>query len=105
MTRNWQKLASLAQEICTLWFQFFGTVFASKSYPFKNIFIRASRPESALFAKAIKGIRFSVNMGTSPSLEICQIMLERFQSRAGFPSKNANILQFIIIMMSLLGVI
>ena len=33
-----QKLASLAQEICTLWFQFFGAVFASKGYPFKNIF-------------------------------------------------------------------
>ena len=26
------------QEICTLWFQFFGAVFASKGYPFKNIF-------------------------------------------------------------------
>ena len=33
-----QKLASLAQEICTLWFHFFGAVFASKGYPFKNIF-------------------------------------------------------------------
>ena len=32
-----QKLASLAQEICKLWFQFFGAVFASKGYPFKNI--------------------------------------------------------------------
>ena len=32
-----QKLASLAQEICTLWFQFFGAVFASKGYPFENI--------------------------------------------------------------------
>ena len=28
------KLAGLAQEICTLWFQFFGAVFASKGYPF-----------------------------------------------------------------------
>ena len=37
MTPKWQKLASLAQEICTLWFQFFGAVFASKGYPFKNI--------------------------------------------------------------------
>ena len=35
---KWQKLASLAQEICTLLFQFFGAVFASKGYPFKNIF-------------------------------------------------------------------
>ena len=38
MKPKWQKLVSLAQEICTLWFQFFGTVFASKGYPFKNIF-------------------------------------------------------------------
>ena len=37
MTPKWQKLASLAQEICTLWFQFFGAVFASKGYPIKNI--------------------------------------------------------------------
>ena len=38
MKPKWQKLASLAQKICTLWFQFFGAVFASKRYPFKNIF-------------------------------------------------------------------
>ena len=38
MKSTWQKLASLAQEICTLWFQFFGAVFASKGYPFENIF-------------------------------------------------------------------
>ena len=38
MTPKWQKLASLAQEICTLWFQFFGAVFASKRYSFKNLF-------------------------------------------------------------------
>ena len=37
MKPKWQKLASLAQKICTLWFQFFGAVFASKGYPFKNI--------------------------------------------------------------------
>ena len=37
MTPKWQKLASLAQEICTLQFHFFGAVFASKGYPFKNI--------------------------------------------------------------------
>ena len=29
MKPKWQKLASLAQEICTLLFQFFGVVFAS----------------------------------------------------------------------------
>ena len=38
MTPKWQKLASKAQEICTLLFQSFGAVFASKGYPFKNIF-------------------------------------------------------------------
>ena len=38
MKPKWQKLASLAQKICTLWFQFFGAVFASKGYHFKNIF-------------------------------------------------------------------
>ena len=38
MTLKWQKLASLAQEICKLLYQFFGAVFASKGYPFKNIF-------------------------------------------------------------------
>ena len=38
MKPKWQKLASLAQEICTLQFQFFGAVFASKGYPFKNTF-------------------------------------------------------------------
>ena len=39
MKPKWQKLASLAQEICTFWFQFFGAVFASKGYPFKNILV------------------------------------------------------------------
>ena len=38
MKPKWQKLASLAQLICTLWFQCFGAVFASKGYPLKNIF-------------------------------------------------------------------
>ena len=38
MTPKWQKLASLTQEICTLWFQLFGAVFASMGFPFKNIF-------------------------------------------------------------------
>ena len=37
MKPKWQKLASLAQKICTLWFQFFGAVFASKDNLFKNI--------------------------------------------------------------------
>ena len=38
MKPKWQKLASLAQKICTLLFQFFGSFLASKGYPFKNIF-------------------------------------------------------------------
>ena len=38
MRPKWQKLVSLAQKICTLLFQFFGTFFAFKRYPFKNIF-------------------------------------------------------------------
>ena len=37
MTPKCRKVASLVQEICTLWFQFFGAAFASKGYPFKNI--------------------------------------------------------------------
>ena len=37
MTPKWQKLASIAQEICTLKFKLFGAVFSSKGYPFKNI--------------------------------------------------------------------
>ena len=37
MKPKWQKLASLAQEIRTLWLQFFGAVIASKGYPFKNL--------------------------------------------------------------------
>ena len=42
MKPKWQKLASLAQEICTLQFQFLGAVFASKGYPFKNILYGAN---------------------------------------------------------------
>ena len=38
MKPKWQKPSSLAQEICTLYFQFYGAIFASKGYPFKNIF-------------------------------------------------------------------
>ena len=38
MRPKWPKLAGLAQKIGTLSFQFFGAFFASKGYPFKNIF-------------------------------------------------------------------
>ena len=37
MRPKWPKLASLVQKICTLKFQFFDALFASKVYPFKNI--------------------------------------------------------------------
>ena len=37
MKPKWQKLASLAQEICTLQFQFFDVVFTSEGYPSNNI--------------------------------------------------------------------
>ena len=37
MKPKWQKLASLAQEICILSFQFFSAVFASKGYTLENI--------------------------------------------------------------------
>ena len=50
MMPKWQRLAGLAREVCTLWFQFFGAVFASKGYPLKNIlnaiFIAASGKET-----------------------------------------------------------
>ena len=38
MRPKWQKLASLAKKICTLWFQFFDAFLASKGYLFKSIF-------------------------------------------------------------------
>ena len=38
MTPRWQRLAGLAQVICTLWIQFFSAVFASRGCPFKNLF-------------------------------------------------------------------
>ena len=51
MTPTWQKLASLAQEICTLWFQLFGAVFASKGYPFKNILNKTVKYSLAISCK------------------------------------------------------
>ena len=39
MAPKWWRLAGLAREGCALWFQFFGAVFASKGYPFQNIFL------------------------------------------------------------------
>ena len=56
MKPKWQKLASLAQEICTLWFQFFGAVFASKGYPFKNIFRMTVSKFNAYLKQAKHGL-------------------------------------------------
>ena len=55
---KWQKLASLAQQICTLQFQFFGAVFASKGYPFKNIFLSACSvdPDEMTLYVAFQGL-------------------------------------------------
>ena len=39
MAPRWRSLAGLAQEMCTLWFQFFGAIFASEGYPFKNLLL------------------------------------------------------------------
>ena len=39
MKPKWQKLASMAQKICTILFQFFDAFFASKGFHFKNIFV------------------------------------------------------------------
>ena len=44
-----QKLASLAQEICTLWFQFLSAVFGTKGYPFNNIFASKGHPFKNIF--------------------------------------------------------
>ena len=52
MTPKWQKLASLAQEIRTLWFQLFGAVFASKGYHFKNIFVDRVAHTDILYGNA-----------------------------------------------------
>ena len=38
MRPKWPKLASLAQKICKLLFQFLDAFFASKGYPFETIF-------------------------------------------------------------------
>ena len=53
MTPKWQRLASLAQEICTLRFQFFGAVFASKGYPFKNILVSFLVSQSSKLGREI----------------------------------------------------
>ena len=57
MKPKWQKLAMLAQEICTLYFQFFGAVFASKGYPFKNIFNRLAEHSGCVCVDALRSCK------------------------------------------------
>ena len=63
MKPKWQKLASLAQEICTLWFQFFGAVFGSKGCPFKNIFdfTTASDWDCVAAVDRLRALHYSVD--------------------------------------------
>ena len=63
MKPKWQKLASLAQEICTLWFQFFDAVFASKGYPFKNIydFTTAEDWDCVAVVERLPALHFSID--------------------------------------------
>ena len=63
MKPKWQKLASLAQEIYTLLFQCFGAVFASKGYPFKNIFDFTTADDWGCVAavERLPALHFSVN--------------------------------------------
>ena len=68
MKPKWQKLASMAQVICTLKFQFFGAVFASEGYPLKNIF-------TAFFIKIDNADPMLLYLGQTPAkyLHLCCI--------------------------------
>ena len=61
MKPKWQKLASLAQEICTLWFQFFAVVFASKGYPFKSIFSTVGDSDCVAAVERLPAFHYSVD--------------------------------------------
>ena len=63
MKPNWQKLASLAQETCTLYFQLFGAVLASNGYPFKNIFdfTTAGDWDCVAAVERLPALHYSVN--------------------------------------------
>ena len=54
MRLKWPKLASLAQKICTLWFQFVDALFASKGYPFKKTFGRGSQDDATSIISRLK---------------------------------------------------
>ena len=49
MTPKWQKVGSLAQEMCTLLFLVIGAVFASKGYPFKTYLVTFIPKENEYF--------------------------------------------------------
>ena len=63
MRPKWQKLASLAQKVCTLYFQFFDAFFASKGYHLKNIyeFTTAGDWDSVAAAERLPAIHYSVD--------------------------------------------
>ena len=63
MTPKWQKLASLAQKICTLWFQFLHAFLASKGYPFKNTFdfTTAGDWDCVAAAECLPALHYSVD--------------------------------------------
>ena len=63
MRSKWLKLASLAKKECTLWFQFFDGFFASKGYPFKNIFdfTTAGDWDSAAAVECLPALHYSVD--------------------------------------------
>ena len=54
MKPKWQKLARLAQKVCTLWFQFFDAFFASKGYPIKNILLNLKQNRYNLCVRVLQ---------------------------------------------------
>ena len=84
MTPKWQKQASLAQEICTLWFQFFGAVFASKGYPFNNIFYHR---HSELIVKYNIGIKTLLQQGIFEPIFYGELVY-KFKRIVGKPNFN-----------------
>ena len=63
MTPKWQKLASQAPGMCTLWFQFFGVLYASKGYSCKNIldFTTAGGWDCVAAVERLPALHYSVD--------------------------------------------
>ena len=63
MRPKWPKLAYLAQKICTFYFQLFDAFFASKRYPFKNIFdfTTASDRDFVASVERLPALHYSVD--------------------------------------------